>query len=178
MKNASRSEQEVFADLAALCCRPGYLHAIAQFCFRDNVILYTGDMKEADVRKLFSPSRLIRPEINTLLGLSIKAEIDWSLPAPKTVQEYIDTSEQLLEELHHCLSGEFFSGLTKEAVESGSLDPFEKGDALREPIFYSGEAAYTWRIHSIALQCELHGRRSEVCCCNAATATNVRPRTP
>lgn len=152
MKTPSRSEQEVFADLAALCCRPGYVHAIAQFCFRDNVILYTGDMKEADVRKLFSPSRLIRTEINTLLGLMIKAEIDWTLPAPKTMQEYLDTSEQLLEELHHCLSGEFLSGLTKEAVESGRFNPFEKGDALREPIFYSGEAAYHFQYHDLAVR--------------------------
>ena len=152
MKNPSRSEQDVFADLAALCRRPGYVHAIAQFCFRDNVILYAGDMKEADLTKLFSPSRLIRTEINTLLGLMIKAEIDWSLPAPKSVQEYLDASEQLLEELHHCLSGELFSGLTMEAVERGTFDPFEKGDALREPIFYSGEAAYNFQYLDLAVK--------------------------
>lgn len=134
-KKAPRAEQQVFADLAALCCRPGYAHAIANFCFRDNVILYAGDMKEADMRKMFSPSRLIRTEINTLLGLMIKAEIDWSLPTPTTVQEYMDATEQLLEELHDCLSGEFWSGLTKEAAEKG-LNPFERGAVWREPIFY------------------------------------------
>lgn len=150
MKKPTRSEQEVFADLAALCCSPGYVHAVAHFCFRDNVILYAGDMKEADMRKMFSPSRLIRTEINTLLGLMIKAEVDWTLPASKTVQEYIDASERLLEELHHCLSGEFFSGLTKEAVESGTFNPFARGDALREPIFYSGEAAYNFQYLHLA----------------------------
>lgn len=151
MKKATRSEQEVIADLAALCCRPGYVHAIAHFCFRDNVILYAGDMKETDMRKMFSPSRLIRTEINTLLGLMIKAEIDWTLPAPKTVQEYMDTTEQLLEELHHCLSGEFWSGLTKEAVESG-FNPFERGKVLREPIFYSGEAAYNFQYLDLSVR--------------------------
>lgn len=150
MKKPTRSEQEVFADLASLCYRPGYIHAIAHFCFRDNVILYAGDMKEDDYRKMFSPSRLIRTEINTLLGLMIKAEIDWTLPTPKTVQEYIDESERLLEELHHCLSGEFFSGLTKEAVESGMFNPFSRGDVLREPIFYGGESAYTFQYIDLA----------------------------
>ncbi len=150
MKKVSRSEQEVFADLAALCCRPGYVHAVAHLCFRDNVILYAGDMKEADMRKMFSPSRLIRTEINTLLGLMIKAEIDWTLPAPETVQEYMDATEQFLEELHHCLSGEFWSGLTKEAVESG-FNPFERGEVLREPIFYSGEAAYNFQYLDLAV---------------------------
>jgi len=150
VKKVSRSEQEVFADLAALCCRPGYVHAVAHLCFRDNVILYAGDMKEADMRKMFSPSRLIRTEINTLLGLMIKAEIDWTLPTPGTVQEYMDATEQFLEELHHCLSGEFWSGLTKEAVESG-VNPFERGEVLREPIFYSGEAAYNFQYLDLAV---------------------------
>jgi hypothetical protein len=150
-KKDIRSEQEVFADLAALCRRPGYVHAVAHLCFRDNVILYAGDMKESDMRKMFSPSRLIRTEINTLLGLMIKVEIDWSLPAPKTVQEYVDATEKLLEELHHCLSGELWSGLTKEAVESG-FNPFERGAALREPIFYSGEAAYNFQYLDLAVR--------------------------
>lgn len=102
------------------------------------------------MRKMFSPSRLIRTEINTLLGLMIKAEIDWTLPAPETVQEYMDATEQFLEELHHCLSGEFWSGLTKEAVESG-FNPFERGEVLREPIFYSGEAAYNFQYLDLAV---------------------------
>ena len=148
-KKPTRPEQEVFADLAAICCQPGYVHAIAHICFRDNVILHAGDMTEADMRKMFSPSRLIRTEINTLLGLMIKAEIDWTLPPPKTLQEYMDATEKLLEELHHCLSGEFWSGLTKEAIESGS-NPFERGEVLREPIFYSGEAAYIFQYLDLA----------------------------
>lgn len=150
-KETVRTEQEVFADLAVLCCRPGYVHAVANLCFRDNVILYAGDMKEADISKMFSPSRLIRTEIDTLLGLMIRAEIDWTLPAPKRVQEYMDATERLLEELHRCLSGEFWSGLTKETMENG-FDPFGRGKVLREPIFYSGEAAYSFQYTSLAVR--------------------------
>ena len=80
----SRSEQEIFADLAALCVRAGYVHALAHLCFRDNIILYAGQMTEADMREMFSPSRLIRTEINTLIGLMVKADIDWALPTPHT----------------------------------------------------------------------------------------------
>lgn len=132
-----------------LCRRPGYVHAVAHFCFRDNVILHAGDMTEADTRKMFSPSRLIRTEINTLLGLMVRADIDWNLPSPGTVQKYMYATERLLEELHHCLAGEFGSPLTKEAVESGS-NPFECGKVLREPIFYSGEAAYDFQYLDLA----------------------------
>ena len=144
MKNSNRPEPQVLAELAALCRKPGYIHAVAHFCFRDNMILFTGAMKESDMRNMHSPSRLIRTEINTLLGLMIKAEIDWTLPAPKSLQGYIERTEELMEELHHCLSDELFSGLTKEALENG-VNPFERGDALREPIFYSGESAYSFQ---------------------------------
>ncbi|MFM0667461.1 YecA family protein [Paraburkholderia sediminicola] len=150
MKKTNRSEQEVFADLTELCSRPGYVHAVAHLCFRDNVISYAGRMKEADIGKMSSPSRLIRTEINTLLGLMIKTEIDWNLPTPMVMQEYVNASERLLEELHHCLSGEVFAGLTREAVENGTFNPFVSGNVLREPIFYSGDAAYNFQYLDLA----------------------------
>lgn len=150
-KKVCRSEREVFADLAVLCCQPGYVHAISALSFRDNMILHTGTVTEADMQKMFSPSRLIRTEINTLLGLMIKAHVDWALPAPGTLQEYMDTTEELLEELHQCLSQEFWTGVTKEAVENG-FDPFERGEALREPIFYSGESAYNFQYLDLAVR--------------------------
>lgn len=146
-----RSEHEVFADLAALCGKPGYIHAIANLCFRDNTILYAGKMKEGDMANMFSSDRLIRTEINTLLGLLVRSEIDWNLPSPAVVQAYMDTTERLLQELHHCLSAEFFSGLTKEALEAG-FNPFDRGEALREPIFYSGESAYSFQYLDLAVR--------------------------
>lgn len=151
MKKSTRSESEVFADLEMLCCRPGYIHAIACFCFRDNMISFDpGGMTESDMSNMFLPTRLIRTEINTLLGLTIKTKIDWTLPTPKTLQEYVNESERLLEELHYCLSGGFFDGLNKEVIESSKFNPFEKGAVWREPIFYGGEAAYNFQYLDLA----------------------------
>lgn len=151
MKHDSlRTEQEIFAELATLCAKPGYVHALAYLCFRDNIIAYAGEVTEADMRKMFEPSRLIRTEINTLTGLMVKADIDWALPTPQTLQEYVNTSEKLLEELHHGLSGAVLGGLTKEAMAAGSFDPFGHGAALREPIFYSGESAYSFQYIDLA----------------------------
>lgn len=151
MQNSNRSEPEVLAELAALCRQPGYIHAIAHLCFRDNMILHTGVLKASDMWNMYSPSRLIRTEINTLLGLMIKAEIVWSLPTPQTLQGYIEKTEQLMEELHHCLSIGFFSCLSKEAMEKG-VNPFERGDVLREPIFYSSESAYSFQYLDLSVQ--------------------------
>lgn len=150
MKKNLRSEQEIFADLAVLCVKPGYVHAIAYFCFRDNIITYADEMKEADMQNMFAPSRLIRTEINTLIGLMVKADIDWALPSPQTLQEYIDATERLLEELHHGMSSAMFDGLTMEAIESGTFNPFTRGEALREPIFYGGESAYNFQYLDLA----------------------------
>lgn len=152
-KQSSRIEQEVFSDLEKLCCQPGYVHALAHLCFRDNVIMYSADrgMKEDDMSKMFSFSRLIRAEISTLLGLMVKAEIIWDLPSPEITQGYMDATERLLGELHDCLTSEFFSGVTKEKIESG-FDPFNRGSALREPIFYGGESAYHFQYLDFAVR--------------------------
>ncbi|MDH1477473.1 SEC-C metal-binding domain-containing protein [Comamonas thiooxydans] len=146
----SRLESEIFADLRSLCVKPGYIHTLAFLCFRDNVIPYAGEMKEADMRRMFQPSRLIRTEINTLFGLMVKAEVDWSLPSPLVQQEYLSSSESLLEELHRALSGVWLQGLTAAAVESRSFNPFERAEALREPIFYGGESAYHFQYVELA----------------------------
>jgi len=151
-QKTSRSEQAIFADLAAICIKPGYVHALAYLCFRDNVVTYSREVTEADMRKMFAPSRLIRTEINTLIGLMVKSDIDWALPAPQILQEYIDTSERLLEEMHHGMSGSAFADLTKEAMADGSFDPFNRGEAMREPIFYGGESAYHFQYLDLALR--------------------------
>src|SRR5258708_27472086 len=88
-----RQEQEIFDDLATLCASPGYVHAIAGFSFRDNVVPYIGEMKPEDMQHLFSDTRLIRTELSTLIGLLIKHEIDYTLPSPAVVQEYSQKTE-------------------------------------------------------------------------------------
>lgn len=40
--SVERTEREIFSELETLCADPGYIHAVAYFCFRDNLIKYTG----------------------------------------------------------------------------------------------------------------------------------------
>lgn len=72
-----RKEEEIFEELGKLCASPGYVHAIAHICFRDNVIAYKDEMKAEDMQHMFSRSRLIRTEVSTLIGLLVKKEIDF-----------------------------------------------------------------------------------------------------
>ena len=99
-------------------------------------------MKPEDMQHLFSKTRLIRTETSTLIGLLLKNEIDYSLPAANVMQQYLDSTEKLLEEIHCSMSAAFLACLDPAKVSDKSFNPFTLGSVLREPIFYGGESAY------------------------------------
>lgn len=147
-----RRESEILVELAKLCAAPGYVHAIAHLCFRDNLVKFSREMKPEDLRHLFSDSRLIRTEIVTLVGFLIKNEIDYVLPPPATLGEYVEKSDALLQELHHSMSATIFASLDPANVTNPKFNPFDSGEALREPIFYGGESAYLFQYREFALK--------------------------
>jgi len=145
-----RSEQQIFDELGELCASAGYIHAIAFFSFRDQMVRYSGEMKPQDMQHLFSSSRLIRTEIATLIGLLVKQSIDDTLPDAETIQTMIRRTEELLEELHRSMSIVYRDAL-KSAQKAGSVSSiFSNAAAMREPIFYSGEAGYGFQYRDFA----------------------------
>ncbi len=48
-----RAEAEVFADLRDLCSEPGYVHAMAFSCFRDDLISFRREVKAKDMQHMF-----------------------------------------------------------------------------------------------------------------------------
>lgn len=150
----ARSEQEIFAELSELCVSDGFIHAIAYFCWRDNLIRFTGDqVTEDDVQHQYSHDRLLRTEISTLIGLMAKRKITLKIPEPKTLQLYIDRTETLLYEMHMSLQKPWlaaFKALALDPSKSNGADPFSTADGLRESIFYSGESAYNFQYEAFA----------------------------
>jgi len=140
-----RAEQTIFDELASLCSSPGYVHAIAYLCARDNMIRYSGEMRTEDMKHLFSRNRLIRTETSTLIGLMLRHDIDYSPPTPQVMESYVQTTEALLEEIHHAMSALFLQGLNPAKIAEKDFNPFTTGAALREPIFYGGESAYSFQ---------------------------------
>jgi SEC-C motif len=147
-----RTEQEIFDGLANLCTSPGYVHAIAFFCFRDTIVRYQDEMTVEDMRNLYSPERLVRTEISTLIGLMIKAKPDYALPKHEITDRYISRTQELLEEMHRVMMQGMFGGLDLKAVLDSGVDPFDRGAALREPIFYSGETAYSYQYRALSVR--------------------------
>ena len=147
----ARPEQDIFDDLAALCVSPGYAHAIASFCVRDNVVPIKAELKVEDLARFFTRSRLIRTEISTLIGLLVRQPVDYSLRPPDVIAAYMEKTEGLLDELHEAMNASLRPNL--EAVWTGAdFDPFAHGEAMREPIFYGGESAYNFQYHDFARQ--------------------------
>jgi hypothetical protein len=145
-----RSEQAIFDELATLCSSPGYIHAIAYLCFRDNMIRYSGEMKPEDMRHMVSNNRLIRTETSTLIGLLSKNEIDCRVPDPNALQQYSDETEALLQEIHQSMSAAFWATLEPTKVGDKNFNPFTGGAVLREPIFYGGESAYSFQYRDLS----------------------------
>lgn len=147
-----RPEAEVFADLAALCQSPGFVHAIAYFDFRDNLIRF-GDQLDAEaMESQHAAERLVRTEISTMIGLMVQAPIDTTLPAPEHFQEYIDRAQALLKELHWAMSASWRDSFKVVDGAVQMQEPIWAGPNLREPIFYSGESAYGFQYRALAIR--------------------------
>ena len=149
-----RTEQDIFDDLARLCVSPGYAHAIAYLCFRDNMVWYSEKegMTAADMQPLFSCDRLTRIEISTLIGLMIKEDIDYTFPNPSMLTRYIEETEGLLKEFHDSMLVPAIRKLTQEEGREQNAEQFWTGKILREGIFYGGESPYSFHYRDLAVK--------------------------
>lgn len=145
-----REESQILEDLAALTTSPGYVHAVAHICHRDNVIYFKDKVKPSDMDRLFSRDRLIRTELTTLMGLMVKKPLDLSLPLHDVVKNYVKQTDALMEELHNSISYPMYAAMSG-AMRSGTVpqDPWH-GPGMREPIFYGTESAYSFQYRDLA----------------------------
>ena len=152
--NAFRTEEAVFADLERLCRRPGFVHAIAHMCMSDNMIGYVGEATAEDMLKLYDPSRLARNEMNALIGLAVRAKIDFNPVDRDELGAYVDEARRLLEEIHNAISAplrESMRGIFGGEPDAAShLVGVGSGAAMRETIFYGGESAYAFQYRDFA----------------------------
>jgi hypothetical protein len=147
--DGNRTEETIFGELAELCASPGFVHVIAYLCIRDNMIRYEGEIKPEDMSNLYSSEHLVRTEINVLLGLLIKHDIDYSVPEVLIFQSWSERAEALLAELHTSMTGDMFARMMPGAEPAEGGNPFTSGTVLREAIFYGGESAYSFQYRDL-----------------------------
>lgn len=143
-----RAEVDILADLQALCREPGFAHVVAHVIVRDNFIFYAEEMKPADMDHLYGFKRLIRTEVATLIGYMVQGGPE-AFDAPTDPSALLARTEVLLEELHVRLNRPWLEG-----ARGGALDDLantrRRGEALREPIFYGGESAFSFQYQDFA----------------------------
>ncbi|CAH0270268.1 hypothetical protein SRABI05_03746 [Agrobacterium fabrum] len=145
-----KTEAEIFSELTDLCASPGYIHAIAYFCFRDNLIKFNGKLGVKDMDTHYQGASLLRSEIATLIGLMARSQLNADMPGAEAVQSYVDRTDALMGELHFTMAKEaFFGGSDRMSFLASGEDPFQKGAAMREPIFYGGESAYNFQYKAL-----------------------------
>lgn len=149
---SGRSEAEVFIDLIALTAKPGFVHAIAQICHRDNLIAFKGEYKAADLSRMYEYERLIRTEITTVIGLMVRQPVDLTLPAPSTINDYISRTDELLKELHGALNGPMLESMVDKGHDQVDVESLWLGAGMREPIFYGTESAYSFQYRDLFLE--------------------------
>jgi hypothetical protein len=115
------------------------------------IIRYEGPKVVAkDTAHQHSHDKLIRTEIATLIGLMVQRPIDVSLPEPNALGTYIERTEALLQELHLAMTKPWFEGWNASAGETPQTDRWGSAAAMREPIFYGGESAYSFQYRDFA----------------------------
>ena len=111
---------------------------------------FADEMKAEDLLPRFSERCLIRTEITTLIGLMMRALIDFTLPEPKVVSDYIEQTEALLGELHQAIITAAKEAIVSKRATEPDCNPFTLGEVLREAIFYSTESAYSFQYRDLA----------------------------
>jgi hypothetical protein len=146
----ARSEAEIFSDLERLCGSRGYIHVYAALVVKNTFVRYSNSISGDAFHETFGKDHLIRTELCTLLGLIIKAEIDFTLPTQAELGELEEKTLALLEELHVALSAGMFPSAGEGPGETFKRADFSEGAVLREPIFYTGESAYASQYRDFA----------------------------
>ena len=145
----TRSEDEVIADLLALTASPGYAHAIAAICVRDNLVVYRDELKVSDMERVHQPSRLLRTEIATLLGFMTRSDLDLSVPSPQDLASYTSRTDALMQELHEAMAAPMGAAMLS-SLKNGAMADMWGGAVMREPIFYGSESAYHFQYRDLA----------------------------
>ncbi|MGX9352810.1 YecA family protein [Shimia sp. W99] len=139
-----RSEEVCFQELMELCRSPGFSHAIAMFCFRDNWIAFKDQMTGELISDKKTPQRLVRTEIASLIGGLLGGTGSIELPDQSVIAEYLERAERLLEEIHQCMVKDAFSDWQADS------SPLSTGEAIREAAFYATESAYAFQYSNLA----------------------------
>src|SRR3546814_12520202 len=102
-------------------------------------MLYETEGPAENMISMYSPSRLVRSEVATLLGFMVQAgDAPFEHPERQPADMLV-AAEALMEELHRRLRSRWFIDLPAQMARGGRFPPMN-GEEIRVPIFYGVEA--------------------------------------
>ena len=137
----TRREHAVFADLRRLCRSPGYIHALAAICARNDWITASGQLQPEDFSGQYGPQHLTRTEVSPLLGFLIRQPIDDTYPRSSVLKHYISETQFLLKQFHRAVAQASIAPLLDLPSADGP-SPATNLAPLREAMLYTGDSAY------------------------------------
>jgi hypothetical protein len=143
----------VVERIEALTREPGFIYTLALILMRD-LFLSPEDIADINPRE-----HLNIQEITFLVGLFVKAGIDFTLPTEDESSRRFENVYQLFEELHRKYHEPFLkhlannvkNGLVNETREENYRRIFGSGLIATEPIFYSASGAYDFQYLKFAI---------------------------
>lgn len=142
-----RLEQEIFNDLEAICREEGFLEVIAGLCWKDNFIHIESEHPQVDdLLKTYSPEKLSRTELSTLIGLACKNDVQIKhLPLNEMITK-AEVTINLMKDLHQS----FYNGVDFSLDSLHDPNFFQKSQFMREAIFYGGDGCYKHQYRDLA----------------------------
>ena len=144
-----KTEAEVFKDLEALCTKPGYAHSLARLSIKVN--FEPKRMARDSVYRSYKSGKLLQTELSTLVGLAVKGELNTDPISSEDRNRFTNQTYQLMGELHTVLNKPF---KPQVGPFGNTILPQEKyirkAKVMREPIFYSSEASYSFQYKEFA----------------------------
>jgi hypothetical protein len=149
----SRSKAEICADLEALAQERGFIYSLAVLLAQDLMF----DVREAG--RIDWHARLSYQEFSFIGGLMVKNAVDLQRPTEAEMRARMERTRTLFKELHAAHGAVVLDRLKAQLERTSDLEPrFEKhtrelfgaGEAMTEPIFYSGSGAYDFQYWTLA----------------------------
>lgn len=136
------SDQEILDELVKLCQTPGYVHVIAFFCYKNDTILFSSE-KQTIISEIRNDEyRLIRKEIGLLIGLMVKANINFRIPGRAKFSKLIKKTTKLLSDLRNALSKRTQKSFWKDHINN---NPFNSGEFWESELFYSPDTSFDFQ---------------------------------
>lgn len=151
-----RDQTTILKNIQELCATSGYIHVLSYLSLYSFFLITDKPTINSEVisSQINNPERLVKNEFSLLLGFTIKKKISFGPISNDIFKRLVQETLDLLKELHQCLfqpcSEQLSSAIKETNNEHNNISLV--GTQYSEPIFYSGDTAYSHQYQKLSAQ--------------------------